>query len=357
MTKIRFGILGSGYMGRTHAEAILRLGDQAALVAVAGGSRAPGLAQRYGIAVEPTAEALIARGDVDAVIVTTPHHLHTDATVLALKSGKHVLVEKPLATSVEDCDRMIAASIGAKRVLATGYHQRFRPNNSETRRLIQSGAIGKVETIQVSMPAQQPVGVSSFGSDWSWWNDPASIGHMINAFPHAIDLLRWCLSAEITTVSAFCRTTLPGIKVEDTTMALAEFSNGTISSLYASRALPTAPFPNETFRCRFVGTTGLIDLDPYDELRISEPAGWRLVKKQPPVGHESVDTAFADARMQAYRDQMAAFITAIRGEEPPPGVTRVGTGQDGRVALVVCLAMLASSRDRRWVELAPKNAR
>jgi UDP-N-acetyl-2-amino-2-deoxyglucuronate dehydrogenase len=351
MNKIRFGILGSGYMGRTHAEAILRLPDHAVLTAIAGGSRAKGLAQRYGIAEEPTAQALIQRADVDAVIVTTPHHLHVAATVLALQQGKHALVEKPLATNLEDCDRMIAAALAAGCVLATGYHQRFRPNNRETRRLIQSGAIGRLETVQVSMPSQQPAGMSNFGSDWSWWNDPASVGHLINAFPHALDLLRWCTGGEVMTVSAFCRTFLPNLEVEDTTLALAEFSNGVITSLYSSRALPAPIFPGEGFRCRMVGSTGLIDLDPFDELRIADRQGWRMVLKQPAVGHESADTAFGEGRMQAYRDQMMAFIGAIRGEPVTPEMTPVGTGRDGRAAIAICQAILTSSRERRWVDL------
>ncbi len=356
MGKIRFGILGSGYMGRTHAEAIRHLGDQATLTAIAGGSRAAGLAQRYGIAEEPSAEALIRRADVDAVIVATPHHLHPAATILALGEGKHVLVEKPLATSVEDCDGMIAAAAAAKRVLATGYHQRFRPNNREACRLLRSGAIGKLQTVLVSMPSQQPVGMSNFGSDWNWWNDPASVGHMINSFPHAIDLLRWCTRAEVVTVSAFCRTTLPGISVEDTTLALAEFSNGMIASLYSSRALPTPSFPGEGFRLRMVGSTGLIDLDAYDELKLSDAKGWHLIAKQPAVGHESADTAFGEGRMPAYREQMAASLAAIRGEVLPEERTRVGSGSDGRIAVGVCRAMLASSAQRRWIDLPRESA-
>lgn len=357
MKKIRFGILGSGFMGRTHAEAILRLGDRAELTAVAGGRRAADLAKRYGIAEEPTAEALIARADIDAVIVATPHHLHPAATIQALQAGKHALVEKPLAPTVEDCDRMIAAATAAKRVLAVAHHQRFRPNNREARRLLRTGAIGDLKAVVVSMPSQQPVGTSNFGSDWNWWNLPASVGHLINSLPHAIDLLRWCTGAEVATVTAFCRTMLPGIQVEDTTLALAEFSNGLVVSLFSSRALPAPPFPGETFRCRMVGSTGLIDLDPYDELRLADPQGWRVVARQPAVGHESADTAFGEGRMQAYRDQMTAFIAAIRGETRTAEEVPVGTAEDGRAAVVVCQAMLASSRERRWIDLAPADFR
>ena len=340
-------------MGRTHAEAILRLGDQAKLVADSGGSRAPGLAERSGIVNEPTAEALIARGDIDAIVVATPHHLHTAPTSLALSQGIHAIVEKPLATSVEDCDRMIAAAKAGGAVLAVGYHQRFRTNNKEARRLLQSGAIGTLQTVQVSMPSQQPVGVSSFGSDWGWWNDPSSVGHLINSFPHGLDLLRWCTGAEVKTLTAFCRTLTPGITVEDTTMALVEFTDGMIASLYSTRAIPTASFPGETFRIRMVGTKGLIDLDPYDELKLSDKEGWHLVTKQPAVGHESVDTAFSDGRMQAYKDQMTAFLAAIHGNEPAPGLPKVGTGMDGRIAVALCRAMLASSDERRWVDILP----
>ncbi|MEO7600154.1 MAG: Gfo/Idh/MocA family oxidoreductase, partial [Opitutus sp.] len=109
MKKIRFGITGSGYMGRTHAQAIKSLGDSAELVAIWGGSRAPALAEKYGAAYEPTMEGLMRRKDIDAVVISTPHHLHVQEVLLALENGKHALIEKPMATKVEDCDRMLAA--------------------------------------------------------------------------------------------------------------------------------------------------------------------------------------------------------------------------------------------------------
>ena len=151
MNKIRFGILGSGFMGRTHIEAIRRL-PNAEVIAVTGGSRAPGLAERYRIAHEPDDAALLRRRDIDAVVVTTPHHCHVGQTLAAAAAGKHVLVEKPLATSAEDCDRMIEATTRAKVNLSVGYQQRFRVNNAKAYELIRAGTIGKVITAQISMP-------------------------------------------------------------------------------------------------------------------------------------------------------------------------------------------------------------
>jgi len=346
MQKIRFGIVGSGFMGRTHADAVRRL-PNAELIAVAGGNRAPALAADYGVALESSVDDLLRRNDIDAVVITTPHHLHVDETVLALNEGKHALVEKPLATSVADCDRMMAAAAQNQRTLSTGYHQRFRVNNATARKLIAENAIGQVQAIQISMPTYAgTIKAGGFGGNWEWWNNPASLGHILNSAPHAVDIMRWFTGAEVVTVSAFCRTLLPDVPVEDTTMALMELSNGAICSLFSSRALPAPSFPGEDFRIRITGSTGLLDLDPYKELNLSDENGWRMVSKQPVVGHEGANTAFGDVRMQAYTDQIASFIDAINGKSGT-----VGAASDGRAGVAACIAMLTSSAERRWITL------
>jgi predicted dehydrogenase len=348
MSKIRFGILGSGFMGRTHIEAIRRL-PHAEVVAVTGGTRAPGLAEMYRIAYEPDDDALLRRRDIDAVVVTTPHHCHVGQTLAAAAAGKHVLVEKPLATSTEDCDRMIEAMDRAKRTLAVGYQQRFRINNAKACELIRAGTIGQVITAQISMPMYAgTIKAGGFGGNWAWWNDPANRAHLFNSSPHALDLIRWFTGADIVTVTAFSRTFLPDIPVEDTTVGLFALSSGAIGSLYSSRALPAPSFVGEEFRFRIVGTKGLIDLDAYTELKLSdETHGWQVMSRQPPVNHEGANTAFADVRMQAYRDQMAAFIDLIEGR---PSV--VGSAADGRAAVAACAGMLDASAQRRWIDLA-----
>lgn len=348
MSPVRIGVIGSGFMGRTHAEAARRL-PQARLVAVAGGTRAPALAARYGVECAPTKEALVARDDIDAIVLTTPHHLHAEEALLALAAGKHVLVEKPLATSPADCDRMIAAATERNLTLRVGHQQRFRVNNLRARELIRSGAIGRLQAVQVNMPMYAgAIKAGGFGGDWSWWNDPRNVGHLLNSSPHAIDLLRWFGGADVVSVSALSRTFLPGIPVEDTTMGLMEFSDGSIASLFSSRALPAPSFPGEDFRFRITGSDGLLDLDAYGELRQSDEQGWRVVSQQPPVKHEGAETAFADVRMQAYCDQLASFLEAVAGRP-----AEVATAAEGRAAVAACVAMLQSSAERRWVAPAP----
>src|SRR6185436_17735530 len=109
MTELRIAILGSGYMGRTYAECLTKFNTRVRLTAISGGWRAPGLASDYGVDHEPTYAGLLARPDVDAVLVATPHADHHDQVIEAAGHGKHVLVEKPMATTVADCDAMIEA--------------------------------------------------------------------------------------------------------------------------------------------------------------------------------------------------------------------------------------------------------
>ena len=108
MESVGVGILGSGFMGRTWAEVVRRT-PGAHLVAVAGGRRAHGLAADYDVRTE-TPEQLLADPEVDLVLVLTPPRSHVDYAIAAAAHGKHVLIEKPMANTAADCDRIIEAA-------------------------------------------------------------------------------------------------------------------------------------------------------------------------------------------------------------------------------------------------------
>jgi len=350
--KLRFGITGSGYMARTHAEAIRWLektAGNATLVAVWGGTRAPALAERYGIVCEASLEALMRRKDIDAVIVTTPHHCHIQEVMLALEAGKHVMVEKPMATNLADCDRMVAAAARQKLTLTVGYNLRFRDLPLKARELISSGAIGQVVNMHLTFFIDVELfNNQNFGgvNKMAWIKMPENVGFIIDGLPHGVDLMRWLTGAEVKTVAGFSRTFIAGRQVEDTTAGIMEFTSGAVATVNTSCAVP-GPYPREYSRYSIIGTTGLLDLDPMGELHMSNRKdGWKLVATQPKIGWESADTAFGDLRMKAYRNQMQSFIDGIEGKP-----MAIGTGVDGRAGLAACLGMLTSTRERRLVEL------
>ena len=332
-------------MGRTHAEAV-RAVPGLKLVAVTGGRRAGGLADRFGIAEEPNVERLVRRPGVDAVIVTTPHHVHVHDALASIAAGKHVLVEKPLATSVADCDRIIDGARRRSVTLAVGYHQRFRRNNAEARRLIRQGAIGRILTIQVSMLTE--ASLRDCGG-WQWWDDPASLGHVLNSAPHGIDLLRWCMGTEVATVSAVSRNFLSHVPVENTTLALLSFDNGAILSLYSTNLMPDPGFPGESFRLRIMGSEGLMDLDPFGDLKLAEGGTWRTVSTQPAARFIDADVPLSPARLRAYERQLGAFCDAIEGRS-----SRIGSGHDGRAGVEAVTAMLEASRTGSVIRLAER---
>ena len=346
-TKIRIGVTGSGFMGRTHVEAAHRL-DSTEIVAVTGGRRAEKLAADYGIDCEPDTPSLVARTDIDAIVITTPHHVHCQEALWAAETGKHALVEKPLATSLEDCDRMQAAFEDQQLVLSVGYHQRFRQSILQTRQLLSEGAIGKVRCLQTSAlfditTMREDEG---FGGKWSWWKDPRSVAHLINGAPHTVDLCRWWLGTEIATIAAHSDTFREENPNENTTMALISFTDGTACTYWSSSVLPDPGFPNESFRFRFMGDEGLLDLDPYGKLQLTRHGSWETVYEQPPVGFDQADAAYQTPRMGAYCDQMQAFVNSIQGN---PGGE--GTVADGRAGVAAVLAMLESSACKQTITL------
>src|SRR5262245_47063710 len=141
MPTLRYGILGSGFMGRTHAEAIQHI-DNAELIAIALGSRAPGLAADYGVQLCDSAEELDASDDVDAEMIASPQDAHGSAALLAAKHDKHLFVEKPMTTTVADADAVVETCAKRGLALSVGYQQRYRSVPGGACELVHAGAIG-----------------------------------------------------------------------------------------------------------------------------------------------------------------------------------------------------------------------
>ncbi|MCP4173296.1 MAG: Gfo/Idh/MocA family oxidoreductase [Fuerstiella sp.] len=349
--RLRIGVTGSGFMGRTHVDAAHKL-ESTQPVAVTGGTRAAKLADDYGIDVEPDVQSLVKRDDIDAIVIATPHWLHCEETLTAATAGKHVLVEKPMATSFADGERMNQACASRDLVLSVGYHQRFRESNDRTRQLIKDGAIGKVRCIQMSAlfditTMRQDTG---FGGNWGWWTDPRSVAHLMNSAPHNVDLCRWWLGSEIVSVAAQSGTFREENPNENTTMTLLTFDDGTMSTFWSSSVLPEPGFSGEAFRFRIMGDDGIIDLDPYGQLQLGQlqlgnANGMSTVYEQPAVGHDDSSSAFSISRMQAYCDQMQGFVNSIRGTAGGEG-----TAKDGVAGVAAVTAMLEASATNRVVQ-------
>lgn len=185
---IRFGLIGYGLWGRHHAAAIVKApGAQLAGIAC-GESDAVAARQAYpDVPVYTDYRELLARPDIDAVDVVVPNHLHCEIGCAALNAGKHMLLEKPMALSAPDCDRLIEASQRNKRVLTIGHEFRLSSQWGMFKDMIHGGEIGEPLYANVSLfrfPYRPGGG--------AWRYQPGQVGSWILEEPvHFFDFLMW----------------------------------------------------------------------------------------------------------------------------------------------------------------------
>lgn len=340
MKSLGVGLIGSGFMGRTNAETVKRYTQGAHLVAIAGGGRAAPLAAEYGIAAEPTVEALLARPDVDVVMISTPHAAHAGQAVAAARAGKHILLDKPMATTLEDCDRIQGAVRQSGVRLMIMFGQRFRDCNLEAHRLVRAGALGRVRMMQ-----EQILATGGLASLPAWQSLPENVGILIGHAVHNIDRIRWITGAEIVSVSAQVQRD-PATNNEVSSMVLLGLTNGAMATLWASWGIASPAFPHSSSRSLIAGETGNLDCDAYGELRLGQGSEWKVMAVQEPIDWVG-QGALSPVRMEAYRRQHQEFLDAVR-ENREPSVT----GEDGLAAVQVALAAYQSAAEGRVINLA-----
>jgi predicted dehydrogenase len=347
MNTVRIGLVGSGYMGRTYAECLRRHTTHATLAGITGGSRAAALARDYGAPTFDNLGTMLAAPTVDAVLIASPHGAHLGQVVETARAGKHVLVEKPMALDAGECDRMIAACRQAGVVLSVIQTNRFRGSIARGKRLIDQGRIGAVRMIQLrTLFEWVPIsGTSDGGKHKHWTEDPAEGGLVLDQGAHNFDFLRWYAGAEPRRVFGRVTHYAPGKYPFPTAMAQVEFANGVLAQNWMSFELPRPGVERTQFRALVVGSTGLIDVDPYGQLRAAvDGKDWELIWEQPAIDY--VNKPLAPERLEAFYAQLQDFIDAVR-ECRPPAVT----GEDGRAAVALIDALRRSSDTGQAVEM------
>ena len=139
--------------------------------------------------------------------------------------------------------------------------------------------------------------------------------------------------------------------MESTTLALLSFHNGALLSLYSTNEMVDPGFPGESFRLRIMGSEGLMDLDPFGDLKLAAGGTWRTVSSQPPARFIAAEVPLSPARLRAYERQLRAFGDAVEGEP-----SRIGSGPDGRAGVEAVTAMLEASRTETVIHLPDRSA-
>ena len=201
--------------------------------------RAKALAEQYGGVAYDSIEALLA-ADVDAVSVCVANAYHAQTSIQALKAGKHVLCEKPMATTPEDCEAMVAAAKAAGKFLMIGQNQRLAKAHVKAREIIASGEMGKVITFETHFAHPGPEGWTGVRDSWFFDKKVASFGVMADLGVHKTDLIHYLTGKKIVRTSAVLatlnKTFSDGrpITVDDNAYAIYTMEDGVVGTMHVS---------------------------------------------------------------------------------------------------------------------------
>jgi UDP-N-acetyl-2-amino-2-deoxyglucuronate dehydrogenase len=357
MTRTRVALVGCGKVAGIHAAALAELPD-AEFVATCDIdlSRAGAFAAKH--TVQPFADlpVMLRESRPDVLIIGTPHPLHAEATIRSAEAGVHVLVEKPLAASLADCDAMIAAAKKAGVLLGVISQRRFY---EPVRRMKDAIDAGKIGTPALGVFIQYSWRDAAYYTSDPWrgkW-DTEGGGVLVNQSPHQLDILLWLMGPAAEVSGTWANLNHPTVEVDDTAVATIRFRNGGLGSIVTSLSQKPGIYTKvhihgtngasvgvETDRgATFIAGVSQIPEPPLTDLWTIPGDEGRLAEFQ---ADDRAAFARVDATTQYHALQIADFVAAVRD-----GRTPLVTGEDGRAVVELFSAIYQSSREKRAVVL------
>lgn len=342
-------IVGCGMIARFHARALAEVPGARVLALV---SRNLANARALADTLSPpfdtytSLEPVLARPDIQIVIVTTPSGAHLEPAVAAAQAGKHVVVEKPLEITLERCDRIIEACDRHRVKLCTIFPSRFFDANRTMKAAVEAGRFGRLTLGETTCKWWRP---QSYYDEGGWKGTRAldGGGALMNQAIHNVDLLLWMMGPA-THISGFTATLAhERIEVEDTAVACLRFANGALGVIQAT----TSVFPGLPKTIAVHGDRGTAVIEQEDILRWElspETAEDRAIKERfaQKVGASGGSSNPAAISHVGHARQLTDFVQAIETGRAP-----LVDGREGRRAVEVILAIYRSAATGRTVEV------
>ncbi len=349
--KLRFGIIGCGVIGPTHAEAIDSLPD-AQLIAVADPieARAQKLADKYRVTPYTNIQAMLEREQLDVVTVCTPSGEHGKHACQVMRTGRHVIVEKPMEITRAAIDEMLRTQqeMGVK--LSVISQHRFDAATQQIHELVQEQAFGRLVLGNVIIPWWRSQAYYDSGAWRGTWEFDGG-GVLMNQSIHSIDLLRW-LMGPVKSLYAYTDTLAHRMETEDVGVAILRFVNGAVGTIAAT----TGAYPGVTTRIEVFGDKGsaIIENDQLSYLHLArdeqEQAG--DYGSNPKTTRKiAVDSSAAQnpaaVSTNSHALQIADMIRAIRENGTP-----LVDGNAARQSVDIILGIYESVRTHKEITLS-----
>ncbi|MBC8153916.1 MAG: Gfo/Idh/MocA family oxidoreductase [Bacteroidetes bacterium] len=358
---LRVAIIGPGKVGHLHAKAAQQT-PNTELVAVYGrtAEKTDAFAKPYGIRSYTDIARMVTQERIDICIVCTPHPAHRNPAVAALEAGAHVLVEKPLASSLDDCNAMLEAARRTGRQLSVVSQRRFYEPCQRIRQAIDAGKIGSPALGLVQMLGWRDE--AYYRSDpWrGTWAEEGG-GVLVNQAPHQLDLLLWYMGEVDQVFGSWRNVNHPYIEVEDTAVAILTFKNGGIGNLVVSNSQQPGLYGKVHIHgsngasvgvqtdggSMFIAGRSSITEPPYNDIW-SVPGEAELLETFKAEDRALFDRI--DAITYYFAQQLTEFADAIQHNRPP-----LVTDRDGRRVVELFTAIYESSRTNRPVTLTSRS--
>jgi myo-inositol 2-dehydrogenase/D-chiro-inositol 1-dehydrogenase len=344
MEKTKIALLGTGFIADIHFESYHRFIPEAEIVAVYSRSaeNAKRFSEKHGIPSYYTdIDELLDKSGCEVVDICLPNFLHAKATIAAAKAGKHVIIEKPLAVTLEEADEMIDTCKKYGRKLMYAEELCFAPKYERARKLVQEGAVGDVYMLKQAEKHSGP------HSDWFYNIEQSGGGVMMDMGCHALAWFRWMLGGnpQVKSVQANMKTVLhKKTKAEDNAVVIVEFENGVVGVAEDS----WAKHGGMEDKIEVHGTEGVIYADLFvgnSALTYSKNGyGYAMEKADTTAGWTF--TVYEEVFNQGYPHELKHFIDCVRNDTQP-----LVTGEDGRAVLEMIYAAYESARTGARVEL------
>lgn len=352
MKNVRLGICGLGQMGRAHAKSIQEGRIPGLELAAVCDTHSDRLAAFEGIAQFAEADRMISSGEIEAILIVTPHYFHTTIGIEALNAGLHVLVEKPISSHKADCEKLIAAHRNPKQVFAAMFNQRLDPYYRRIRDLVKSGELGTIRRINwITTDWFRTEAYYASGGWRATWAGEGG-GVLLNQCPHNLDLYQW-IFGQPCRVHGFCKFgRYHQIEVEDDVTAYFEHSNGANASFVATTG--EAPGTN---RLEVTGEQGKL---------VFEGGKLSYARNDVPMSHfsrtaresfarpqvEHVDMPLPADRGEQHVGILKNFVSAVQGAGE-----LVAPAHEGIYSVELGNAILMSSLTKETIELPLSSVR
>ena len=340
---LRVGLIGCGEIAVRNARAAQEAANASiAMVMDVNPTVAGDLAKRHKVPYTTDVDELLNCDDVDAVLISVPHYLHAPLTIQAAHHGKHVMVEKPMATSLADADVMIAACQESGVKLSVIYCQRYLPYVQRAKALIEQGAIGKLLGVHLIHYLDKPTSYWVGGrtgrvtTDWRTSKEKSGGGVLVFNLVHYLDMIRYLTDLEVVQVYGDFGTFDSPVETEDTISVSLRYSSQIIGNITAASCVRGSILSHQ--QLRIWGTDGQIIVgEPLEFYSLHQVEDY-----QPGEWHTLAEWEWGIER----KEYLQRFARAVLCDEEPEV-----SGRDGRAVQAIVEAIYASRQLQKPVTI------